>query len=55
VDAGVRAAITSPTDELKPLVQHLAALRKLRGEIISLGEVRYVEAAVVADLVYTNL
>ncbi len=49
VDAGVRSAITSPTNELKPLVQHLAALRKLRGEIISLGEVRYVDAAVVED------
>ncbi|MFC7337983.1 DNA repair ATPase [Haloferula chungangensis] len=49
VDAGVRAAITAPTNELKPLVKHLAELRKLRGEIISLGEVRYVDAALVTE------
>ncbi|MEM9236896.1 MAG: DNA repair ATPase [Verrucomicrobiota bacterium] len=47
VETTVREALTSPTDDLKPLVHHLAALRKLRGEIIALGEVRYVEAEVV--------
>ena len=49
VETAVREAMTSQADELKPLVHHLAALRKLRGEIISLGEVRYVDAAVVDE------
>ncbi|MEP4077913.1 DNA repair ATPase [Haloferula sp.] len=49
VETAVREAMTSQTDELKLLVHHLAALRKLRGEIISLGEVRYVDGAVVTE------
>ncbi|BCX47673.1 DNA repair ATPase [Haloferula helveola] len=47
VEKAVREARTAPGDELKPLVHHLAELRKLRGEIIGLREVRYTEPAVI--------
>ena len=43
----MRAARTAPGDDLKTLVGELSALRKLRGEIIGLREVRYTEPAVV--------
>ncbi|MCP5548021.1 MAG: DNA repair ATPase [Akkermansiaceae bacterium] len=47
VEQAVREAKTAPGDELKPLVHHLATLRKLRGEIIGLREVRYTDPAVI--------
>jgi phage shock protein A len=47
VDKAVRAAKTAPGDDLKPLVEHLTVLRKLRGEIIALREVRYTDPAVI--------
>ena len=47
VDKALLEARTAPGDDLKVLVQHLAELRRLRGEIIGLRDVRYVDAAVV--------
>ena len=47
VEKTVREARTAPGDELKTLVHHLAELRRLRGEIIGLREVRYTDPAVV--------
>ncbi len=50
VDEALRAAATTPGDDLKGLVEQLARLRRLRGEVIGLGEVRYVDPAVVEEL-----
>ncbi|MBB5350127.1 phage shock protein A [Haloferula luteola] len=50
VGVAVRAAETAPGAELKALVEHLSTLRKLRGEIMALGEVRYTDPQVVEDL-----
>lgn len=50
VEKAVRQALTAPSDELKTLVQHLATLRKLRGEIIGLRDVRYTEPPVIEAL-----
>lgn len=49
VEEAVREAKTAPADELKTLVHHLSTLRKLRGEIIGLREVRYTDEEVIAD------
>ncbi|HVJ27116.1 MAG TPA: DNA repair ATPase, partial [Vicinamibacterales bacterium] len=48
VEKLVREAQTSPPDALQGFVHQLAGLRKLRGEIISLRDVRYTDAAVIA-------
>jgi hypothetical protein len=50
VEKAVREARTAPGDELKPLVHHLATLRKLRGEVIGLRDVRYTDPAVIEGL-----
>ncbi len=42
-------AKTAIADELTPFVHLLTGLRKLRGEVIGLKEVRYVDAAIIAD------
>lgn len=44
VDAALRSASTTPGDDLKGLVENLALLRRVRGEVIGLREVRYVAA-----------
>ncbi len=49
-EKAVREARTALGDELKPLVHHLATLRKLRGEIIGLRDVRYTDPAVIDGL-----
>ena len=48
VEKLVREAQTSPPDALQGFVHQLAGLRKLRGEIISLRDVRYTDAAAIA-------
>jgi hypothetical protein len=47
VEKLVRETQTSPPDALQGFVHQLAGLRKLRGEIISLRDVRYTDAAVI--------
>src|SRR5690606_10364489 len=46
----VRETRTSPPDALQGFVHQLAGLRKLRGEVIALRDVRYTEEETVASL-----
>lgn len=49
VDEALRSAATVPGDDLKGLVANLAALRRIRGEVIGLRDVRYVLAEDIDD------
>jgi len=49
VEKLVRETQSSPPDALQGFVHQLAGLRKLRGEIIALRDVRYTDAAIIGE------
>lgn len=49
LEEALRSAATVPGDDLKGLVANLAALRRIRGEVIGLRDVRYVVAEDIDD------